>query len=58
MAEWFKAHAWKACEESPPQVRILFSTPYGKFLRSGKAVFLHPCVIARNFPISLKHSRV
>ena len=33
MAEWFKAHAWKACEESPPQVRILFSTPLGKFLR-------------------------
>ena len=27
MAERFKAHAWKACEESPPQVRILFSTP-------------------------------
>ena len=58
MAEWFKAHAWKACEEPPPQVRILFSTPLGKFLRSGKPVFRQSCVVARKFPISLKHYRV
>ena len=32
MAEWFKAHAWKACkEETLSWVRIPFSPPLIKF---------------------------
>ncbi len=34
MAEWLKAHAWKACVPAMvPQVRILFSPPERKLLR-------------------------
>ena len=27
LAEWFKAHAWKACGRNPSQVQILYPPP-------------------------------
>ena len=39
MAEWFKAHAWKACGRKPSQVRILSSPPSRK-MKDFKNIFV------------------
>lgn len=42
MAEWFKAHAWKACERATvPRVRISLSPPINGHRYLYYALFIH-----------------